>query len=223
MVYKISLNQFVAFKNGSDSKKRRIIRQQKNPDKFRIAWYQLVKARLRKALGNQCDLQFVEEGLEILKTRIPKNKRQETDRMVSIEAMKKFLGFKLPKILKEVPHEVIKVQDLKSIFINGVEVIVSPDVIYRFEINDQTYLGGVKIHISKNDCFDIKQCKYMSTLIFEYLNQVVRKSDEVVLADACIAIDVFGGQLVSGPTNYLDSIQDIKLVCEEIKSIWKVA
>ena len=220
---KLSVNQFADFSKASEASKRRIIRQQKEPNKFLVAWYQLPKAKIRKSIENNCDLEPTLKGIEELKLRIPNKPRQVLDRIVSLEALNRYVSIKLPDLLKSVPYEIIKNVESKSIFINDVEIIISPDVIFRIKVNGNTYLGAVKVHISKNNVFDNIQSRYISSLINKYLKEVVAEADEVVLDELCLSIDVFGEKVISVPKNLPKSLTEIEVICEEVKSIWNAA
>lgn len=221
--YVLSINQLATFSKATEAGKRRVIKQQKQPNKFLVAWYQLPKARIKKAIANNCDLEPVLKGIEELKHRKPIKPRQVLDRGVSIEALKRFVNIKLPNILKDIPHDIIKTVPSKSLIINGVEIIISPDVIYKLNINGKVFIGAVKVHISKNNIFDNKQSRYISSLIYKYLKEVVAKEGEEVLEDLCLSIDVFGEKAISVPNNLPKAITDIEVICEEVKILWQVA
>ena len=219
----ISVNQFADFSKATESKKRRIIKQQKEPNKFMVSWYQLPKARIKKSIENNCDLMPILNGIEELKERTPKNSRQVLDRAVSLEALNRYVSFKLPDLLKTVPYEIVKTVECKSIYIKGVEIIISPDVIFRLKANGKVYLGAVKVHISKNNVFDNMQSRYVSSLINKYLKDIVAKDEEEVLDELCLSIDVFGEKVISVPKNLYKSLSEIEVICEEVKSFWNVA
>ncbi|MBQ4818830.1 hypothetical protein [Aquimarina sp. MMG016] len=222
MEYKISVNQMADFSKSSEAKKRSIIRQQKKPSTFKVAWYQLARARFKKSIAMNGDLEPIFQGIEELIARNPQKQRQVTDRVVSLEAMQRFIVLKLPSLIK-VPSEIIKKVDSKSIIINGVEVIVSPDVIFKIKLDGKYYLGAVKIHISKNNIFNNKQSRYVSSSIYKYLKEVVAEEDCEVLPELCLSIDVFGERVISVPNNLEKCISEIEVLCEEIKSIWNAA
>ena len=90
-------------------------------------------------------------------------------------------------------------------------------------MNGNTYLGAVKVHISKNNVFDNIQSRYISSLINKYLKEVVAEADEVVLDEPCLSIDVFGEKVISVPKNLPKSLTEIEVICEEVKSIWNAA
>jgi len=221
--YVISINQLADFSIATDKGKRRIIRQQKNPNKFLVSWYQLSKSRIRKTLENNCDLTPVFDGIEELVNRKPTKPRQILDRQVSIQALKRFVNIKLPKLLKNIPYQVIKKVETKSIIYKGVEIIISPEVIFKLKIDGKEYLGAVKIHISKNNVFDNNQSRYISSLLYKYLDEVVAKNGEKVMPELCLSIDVFGEKIISVPKNVEKKLEDIEVLCEEVKSLWQVA
>lgn len=220
---KISINPFADYSKASDAKKKSIIKQQKNPSKFHIAWYQLPKARIKKSISKNGDLIPVNDGIAELKARNPVKKRQVLDRTVSIEALRRYTAMILPKLLYTQKLEIIKSVSTKSIIIDGVQILVSPDVIYRTTINGQSYLGAVKIHISKNNVFEMQQSRYISTLIFEYLKETVANEDDIVLKELCLSIDIFGQSIVPTPNNSLRLLKEVKEICSEIKYQWNAA
>ncbi|OWP75949.1 hypothetical protein [Flavobacterium oreochromis] len=219
----ISINQLADFSKSSDAKKRNIVKQQKNPNTFKIAYYQLAKARIKKAMSNKGDIEPILKGIEELKTRTLTKKRQINDRVVSLDAMQRFISLQIPDLLKDLEYKVIKNVNSKSITINGVEVIVSPDIIIQAEIEGKQYLGGIKIHIAKENKFDREQQSYVASTIQKYLEKVVAKNDEVIMPELCLSIDIFGEGIVSAPKNIDSKIKDLEIICDEIKKMWYAA
>lgn len=219
----LSINQLADFYVGTEAKKRRIISQQKTPDSFKIAYYQLAKARIKKSLSLKGDLDPVLEGIETLKTKILTKPRQISDRKVSIEALQKFVELKIPDLLGEYDYTILKVKDSKSIFINDVEIIVSPDIILSIKKDGKVYLGAIKIHISKGNSFDRKQQSYIASTVKKYLQDVVAQENEIVMPELCLSIDIFGDGIVSAPKNIDSKILEISVICEEVKQLWSAA
>lgn len=220
----ISINQLVDFSTGTDAKKRRIIMDQKSPDTFKVGWYQTPRACIKKAIVNNGDSDPIVEGIERLKAKISKKPQQIQNRAVSLEAMQRFLKIELPKILKNHSCEPIKERLVKSTFVNGVEVIVSPDIIFKIILKDELYMGAVKLHISKNNIFDVKKSKKVSTILYKYMTELSGNYNSKVLPELCFSMDVFGERVVPSPLNFKDSISEIEFICEEVKVLWyKVA
>lgn len=223
MQYKISINPLVDFFKGTESKKLRIIRDQKNPSIFRTGWYQTSRACIKKSLINKGDKEFLIKGIERLKGQVLNKPQQITNRKVSIDAMKRFLSFKIPSVFKNHNLEIIKEKNIKSTFINNVEVKVSPDIIFMIEYNDKKYIGAVKLHFSSRNIFDKKQSKLIATILNKYLNELSQKYNTEVLPELCLSIDVFGSSMVSAPKDLTRSLTEIEIICEEIKTLWSVA
>lgn len=219
----ISLNQLADFSKGSDAKKRRIINQQKTPNTFMMSYYQLAKARIKKSIANNGDIQPVLDGIEELKKRSLTKPRQISDKIVSLEALQRFISFQIPSILKNYNYNILKKVESKSIFIKGVEVIISPDLIIEIEIEGKKYLGAVKTHISKGNKFDQKQQLYVASALHKYLETEIAKKGELVLPELCLSIDVFGDGIISSPKDISSKIRDIEVMCEEIKTMWEAA
>lgn len=221
--YKISINQLADFAFATDAKKRSIIKQQKKPNPFLIPWYQLAKSKIRKSIASNGDFEPIDSGIKQLKLRKPEKKRQIIDKQVSIEALRMFKEIKLPELLMNIPFEIIKSKKVKSIYINGVEVKISPDVIYRINIGGQKYIGGIKLHVAKGNIFQSKQLKYISSSIYEYLKEIVVSEDEIVMKGLCLSLDVFGKRVISAPNDNMKSIKTLNELCGEIKWLWNIA
>lgn len=221
--YIISINQFADFSKGTDAKKRSIIKQQKTPNTFKMSYYQMPKARIKKSFENNGDVQPVLDGINELQKRVLTKPRQINDRTVSLEAMEKFLKMQIPKIFKDMDYEILKKPKIRTLEISGVDVIVSPDLIVKVEIDGVIHYGGVKIHIAKGSKFDSRQQRYVATAIHNYLETVVASEDEVVLPEMCLSVDVFGAGIISAPNDLESYIRDMEVICEEIKTLWFAA
>jgi hypothetical protein len=223
MEYKISINQLADFAFATEARKKSIIKQQKKPNPFLIPWYQLAKSKIKQSIISNGDFNPIDKGIKELKSRNPEKKRQIIDKQVSMEALRIFKEIKLPELLKDIPFEIIKTKKIKSIYINGVKIIISPDVIYKINIGGQKYIGGVKLHVAKGNIFETKQLKYISSLIYEYLDEIVANEDEIVMKELCLYLDIFGKRVISAPKNNIKSIKTVHRLCGEIKMLWNIA
>lgn len=221
--YIISINQFADFYNGTEAKKKSIIRQQKTPNTFKVSYYQMCKARIKKSLEKKGDVQPVLDGINELHKRLLTKPRQINDRTVSLEAMEKFLKLQIPKILKEFDYEILKKPEIRIINLRGVDVIVSPDLIIKMVIDEKVHYGGVKLHVAKSSRFNAKQQRYVATAIHNYLETVVANDNEVVLPEMCLSVDVFGDGIISAPNDPSLYLKDMEVICEEIKRLWFAA
>jgi hypothetical protein len=219
----ISINQLADFSKSTDAKKRNIIKQQKNPNTFKMARYQLVKARVKKSMSTKGDIEPILKGIDELKSRTLTKKSQINDRIVSLDAMERFISLKIPNVLKDLDYIVIKNDKSKSLIINDVEIIVSPEIIIKVEIDSKQYLGGIKIHVSKVNKFDGEQQNYVASTIQKYLEKVIAKDDEIVMPELCLSVDIFGEGIISAPKNIDSKIKELEIICDEIKKMWYAA
>ncbi len=220
--YKISINQLADFSIATEAGKRRIISQQLDPDPFRIQWYRTAKASVRKSIMDKGDLAPILDSIQTLRNKTSKSKRDETNRNVSIEALERFVLMKLPKLLKQIDYEIIK-SKVKSTSIDGVNVIVAPEVIIRGTIDGKRSLGAVKIHISKNKPFSLNQSEHVASTIFKYLSDEIAEDGDFVIPELCISLDIFSGRVVTASGDHDSRIQEVIEVCKEIKKYWDAA
>lgn len=195
----------------------------KKPDTFRIAHYQLAKARMKKALQLNGELTPILNGIKELNSRSLEKKRQINDRKVSIEAMERFIKLKLPKLLSNSKYEVVKPSKKKSFELKGVDIIVSPDVIIKIDVDGQIVIGGFKLHVSKSNAFNREQQQIVSSSLYKYLETEIAIDGEIVLPELCFSLDIFGNGFVATSSNYENTIKNIESLCEEIKMYWNVA
>ncbi len=220
----ISINQYADFIKATDAKKLRIIRQQKKPNLFRIAYYQLAKARIRKTLKDNGSLVHIKDALKKLSDRVPNSKRQSSDKSVSIEALEKFLILKIPKILRNESIEFLNPKDFKNaIDVYGVSIIISPEIIFKTIIDGKEVLGGIKLHVSKSNSFDSEQQQIIASGICNYLEKNVATENQIVLPEFCISLDIFGNGFISNSNAKKNLISSYKKECKEIIKIWDAA
>lgn len=219
--YQISLNQLAVFPGLTEAGKRRVIAQQLQPDPFRIPWYQLPRGRLKKSIEQNGNLKPIYDGINALMKRKPENRRQETDRKVSIEALERYLSIKLPRLFKEVKFEIIK-PGIKSLPISGLEVIVAPDLIVRGQLNGQIVVGAVKFHICKRKPFDLQESKRVASTIFRYLNKVFDKEEMTILPELCCCYDVFSDRIMTARDTDDHVVREVDSICNEIRHYYDV-
>lgn len=217
---RISVNQLASYRFSSEAKKKSIIKQQKNPPEILVARYALAKSRMKRAFSKQGDIQPILDGISELKSRIPTTDWQKNDRQVSIEALERFVKMKLPDLLANNPYEVLDKPKEKSLYVQGVEVIISPDLVIKMSIAGEEYVGAVKFHVSKNDVFDRDKSRYVTTCLYQYLDKLYGKNDVIIHPGLCLSVDVFADASRNAPADTKEVFQDIEKTCLEIKEIW---
>lgn len=217
--YYISTNQLAEYSISTEASKKRILKQQKAPNKFLIPWYQKAKSATKKYLFNTSDTTPIDKAISELNLKIPTNNRQKIDKAVSIEALEELKKIKIPSTLKHLNYEIVNI-DERSIMIDGVDVIVAPEIVIKAKRKNQIIYGGVKIHISKGKPFNMLQAQHVATTVYKLLETKIAKDNEQVVPELCFCLDVFSGNLVPPPSNINKEISKIKFLCNEIKSYW---
>lgn len=217
---RISVNQLASYRFSSDAKKKSIIKQQKNPPEILVARYALAKSRMKRAFSKQGDIQPILDGINELKSRIPTTDWQKNDRQVSIEALERFVKMKLPDLLANNPYEVLDKPKEKSLYVQGVEVIISPDLVIKMSVAGEEYVGAVKFHVSKSDVFDRDKSRYVTTCLYQYLEKLYDKKKVIIHPGLCLSVDVFADASRNAPADTKEVFQDIENTCLEIKEMW---
>lgn len=218
----ISLNQFVEYTHSTTAGKKRILKNQKKPDGLLIPWYQLAKASLKKYLIDVNDISPISDGLDKLNSRSQVvTNRQKTDRDVSIEVLQRFVELQLSNLLGHLKYSAVKAPINKAkITFNGVQISLSPELIFSFKSNGKNVYGCIKIHISKTKPFNLQQCQYSSWLIAHYLDKNYTDSNSIVEPMFCLTIDVFSNRIVPASRDFRANVKTLKSVCEEIRENW---
>lgn len=219
---KLSINQLAEFSRSTEKGKLRIIKQQIVPNKFLVPWYQTTKSKIKKFFETKGDTQPILDGINQLMVKKPENNRQLIDKKVSIEALQKFIDFKLPTILNGIDYQIVKPKT-KSVQISGLDVIVAPEVVVKGKLNGKTVWGGLKIHISKTKPFSYKESRCVAACVYKFINDVVAEEGDIVLPEMCFSLDVFGERLLSSKDGYEESMTDIIQICQEVLEIWPAA
>nr|WP_321454199.1 hypothetical protein [uncultured Carboxylicivirga sp.] len=219
---KISVNQLADFSKATPRGKERIIHQQKYPSKLKVFWYQKAKARIKKSLSEGGDLTPVYKGIQEILRKKPDNKRQLSDKNVSIEALERYIQMGIPKILKDINYQIIKPKE-NWFIIDDVKLIVAPDVVFTGLMDGIPVIGAIKIHISKTKPFEINQASIVATSIRNFLEQKDEFKAFKVHPGLCMSIDIFGERVIAAKEHENKTISDIKKLCQEIKELWDVA
>ena len=223
MEYKISINPLIDFFKGTEAKKRRVIKNQKEPSVIIVGWHQTSRACIKKSLSQNGDKSPIIEGSNRLKSKVVEKPRQVQNKFVSLEGMQRYLNIEIPQMLKNHNLNIIKKRPIKSTFINGVEITVSPDIIFTMDYKGEKYIGGVKIHLSKGNVFDNKELKIVATVLNKYISEIAEDYGAIPLPEICYSMDVFGERIVSSSNKPERILIQIESICDEIKRFWNVA
>ena len=174
---------------------------------------------MKKYFKNVNNSTPLDDAIRLLLSRTPDSKRKQTDQKVSIEALNELKKFAFPALLRDVEFEIIK-PEVKNILINSVNIIIAPDVVLKGEYRGNIIYGAVKIHICKTKPFDENQSRYVSNLIFKYLEKEVAKENGIVVPELCLCLDIFSGRIMPASSKSTRLNSDIRSICEELKMLW---
>jgi hypothetical protein len=78
----ISINPFAEYLEATELRRISILKEQMVPDKIRLPYYQLAKARIKSSIIHNADYAIINDSISILKERKPqKNGRWLTKRI----------------------------------------------------------------------------------------------------------------------------------------------
>lgn len=223
MAYRISINPLIDFIKGTEAKKKRVIKNQKEPSVIMIGWHQTSRACIKKSLSLNGDKTPIIEGSIRLKSKIVEKPRQLQNKFVSLEGMQKYLNMEIPEMLRNHNLSIIKKRPVKSTFIKGVEITVSPDIVFTMDYQGKKYIGGVKIHLSKGNIFETQELKIVATILHKYISEIADEYNAIPLSEICYSMDIFGERIVSSPKRPEMILSQIEDICEEVKRFWSVA
>lgn len=211
----ISINPLAEYIEASESRRTKIIEEQLNPDPIRIPYYQLAKARMKKSIALSGLLGPINEAIEVLKARKPKKLWQINDNINSIEALNKFKQMALNSIITTNELEIVKTKE-KYFKYNGIEINVSPNLIFRVVIDGKKHIGACKIHVSKGKPFSNKQSKLVANIIEQFLSNCVAAEDEYVNPLLCFCLDPFAGTTINSNSRVSIDMKQLKAICDNI-------
>jgi hypothetical protein len=219
----ISINPMAEFLEATESRKKKIIEEQLDPDPVRVPYYQLSRARISLSILNNVDFNIIDDAIQTIKERNPKEKTwQFYDKTNSIASLNLFKELLLPNEILDLNLEKVKTKS-KYLSIYNVHIKISPNLIFRTIIDGQKVIGAVKLHLSKGKPFSNKQSALVAQLLNQFLCNEVAEEDEIVVPNLCLCIDPFAGTTINAMSKIKLDMKEIKLVCEQIPKLWDQA
>lgn len=210
----ISISPLVEFIFASDRKKTSIIKAQKNPSSFIVGRYRSARSAFSKYFKNDFDKEVLIETIERLQNKTEGTSWAKNDRSNSILALVHF--FKLNFPFQDLKCTFVK-PDHKTYELEGINVIVSPDLIIQWKTDGVTYVGAIKFYIKKQN-LTYQKGGLTATLIYDYLKKVSLPEWQIDM-NYCFCLDVMNERLFS-PTMIEENIIAVKDACLEIKRLW---
>lgn len=221
---KLSINPLAEFVSASPNRKASIIKAQKKPNPFITSWYRSPKSIMGKFYRDPSNTDIIEKGLKQLKEKKPSTRRQASEKQGGIEILERFIRMNVPKCFKEENVEFLK-PAMKSILNYGVEVITSPELLFKVEHDGKWRYGAVKFHASKSGRFTRTQAGIVSTVLNMYLKRYVAAydPDAEVAPEYCLCVDVFNEIITNASGDSRSNELAINQACLEVVKLWDAA
>ena len=214
---KISVNKLGEYLTANPSRRKRIIKDQKEPKGYIIIRYREARKAIvdffKKGRGDKA---IIEKSIRDLIESTVHSSMMEQDRDLSIEALELFQASSISLDLEN--QKVISDSNVTTIDISGGTVSIFPDVIIHGQLNGKPFVGAIKLHFSKNNRLDIESGSYVATMLRMYLEG--KYPNTKVNLKYCVAIDVFDSKAFYAPSSWKMRKKHLIDACEEIKLMW---
>lgn len=208
-----SINSFVEFAFATETKKRRIIKDQKSPNTIKIARYRTPRAAFTNYFIKGFDVSVILKAIQMLQNREDTSKWSKNDKVNSLKALHLFLEIAFP------------FQNLKCTFgrdkfkhvkIGDILLNVAPDLILTWEENGEKYIGAIKFQIKKKS-LTLQEGQLSSSLIYHFL--INNYPNYKVAEKYCLSIDVMNKRKFI-PNSYEYNITIAEQTCRDISNMW---
>lgn len=213
-----SLFSIAEFLETSEARKRAIIREQMNFNFNGPFHYRSLKATMKRYILSGGNKTVLNTGIQNLKNKTPDTEWKKRDQEYSLAAAELFKNMPLPPFLEDYELETVKC-DVNSFTLNDVEIIISPDLIFRIKYEGKKYLGAFKFHVAKGLKYSNRQSALVAQLVNQFLSNHVEKEDEKVIPRLCVCIDPFAQTVINASHKMKLDMNQLKLICEEIHQI----
>ncbi len=198
---KITLSQFGTFIKSTESQKLDIVKNQINqkaPEETYF-WYRGAYGYIQRSLRNS-NRELIFKGLEQFKNRVPRPDKKNDPANISgsILALENYSSLQFPEPFNSLTKEKIKAA-IKSHLIDGVQISINPDYVFRSYHNGKKVLGCAKVLIRNGNKLDSEQRRVIAFILYDHLVKNIAQEDEVVLPELCLFIDVAHRIITASP------------------------
>jgi hypothetical protein len=218
---RISLNKLAEYLDASPARRRKIVRDQKEPKPFIVARY----TEAEKAIVDSIcagTLRPATTAMKALETNAPTTEFAAETAELCWEALDAFVdlwedglldldGMTATRGNNEVP----------KLDMSGVAVSVRPDILLSRVERGEPVGGAIKLCLSKTNPMEDRPGEYAATILRKFLEST---QDEVRVDDRLvIVVDVFSKRVFGPPKSYKRRLLDAEAACEEIALRWRNA
>lgn len=219
---RISANKLGEFLvTSSPVRRRRIIADQKNPNRSAVPRYRLAAEPIYSFLrSGGIDNDAVLSAIDEFRRDHSGSDWTIDDRRNTADALECFLDLSGALPLDGVDYEKGDADPPKLTF-SGVDVSVRPDLLVSFDRRGTRCVGALKFHFIRSDENALEQrgSEYVATLLHRWLS-LHGPRDRRPMHSHCLSVDVFRGTIVPAPGSATRRLSEIEAACEEIAARW---
>jgi hypothetical protein len=218
---RISINKLSEYLVAPAARRRKLLNDQKYPHTFIVNTYDDAQEAAVAFFAKDRNEEILLTKIDELVNRKPANDKEANDAKLCITALKLLAkaatGITLPAdfVLKAGPNSAQRLNIAK------VEVSVRPEIIIRGTYRKQKFVGAIKLYIGKTNPLTEDSGEYVSTVLHQYLEEIVAKDDEKVDPKYCFVIDIFREKIYTAPRSHKQRRKDVVAACEEIAVRWE--
>lgn len=217
---RISVTKLGEYTVATPARRRAIVREQRNPQKFIVLRYEHARSALVEyyAAGAK-DPNPLMDKIGALASVPPSSEWNEQDLRLSSEALEAFLDicdeFDLDALSAAAgPHSAPKLS------ISGVDVSVHPDVVLRGAYREKNVVGALKFHFSKTNALTAEAGLNVATVIHHYVEAHLLDAEYVASPRHCAVLDVFMKSWHRAPTAFRLRRNSVAAACQEVALWW---
>lgn len=222
MAPRISVNKLGEYLTAGPTRRRSIIYNQKYPRNYIVRRYHKARTGIANYLKSGAEnLEVIEGVVSHLSTLTPQTDFEAQDTNLSLQALDAFKGMADQFNLSGL-HLCRETGPRRMLNIAGVAVSIRPDILVRgYTPRGKSFVGAIKVHISKGYALNPTAGEYVSTLLRRYLEESPWSEYTMVQPQFCMVIDVFAGEVYRAPKHFIRRLGHISAACEEIQMRWQ--
>jgi len=217
---RISLNQLALYLSASAVRRRSILRDQKNPKTFRVAWYEQAQSAISSFILGGCkDEDLILQEIDGLQGAEATSDYEGSRNRTNAQALECFID-SYDKLDLDGLEIMAGSHDSQKIDVGGVNLSVRPELLLKSISHSPLYIGAIKLYLSKDHRLDDESGRYISTVLAHFVSECIATANDTVEKRRCLVFDIFGGEVYQAPKATKRRFNEIESACEEIALLW---
>lgn len=216
---KISVNKLGEYLSATPSRRRQIVKDQKDPPACKTARYRDAREAIAEHIASGLlDDRAALDTANALREDTGGSDFSVQDRLHSARAIDTFLS--LRDGIKIGPLTAVRVaaSSNDSLDVAGVRVVMRPDALL-LDPATRHVVGCVKLHFSRSQPLDGKSAAYVATALREHLERNL-SAPGTVDPQRCYVVDIGSGSVLCAPKANKRRLGDLGAACAEIRDRW---